>query len=206
MLAVGVLRGIFLGVGGVQSWQDVTWALMRLQKTRMAVISAAHPWRRERVGGGGGAAGGARSTRNLSASSAAASASSASAAAASDQLSPEERVKQQMQQMQQESDKSFWNFFIDSLFEDFLITKEEKKMLQTDVAFPPKNDEAKRRIVHFMWSLDHMNSIDSSDLSSFYRKSHRVRTMPSWTVIIPIYNEPIAYSADELRTRRRPDR
>ena len=180
MLAIGVLRGIIIGVGSVQSWQDVTWALVRLQDTGMNVITAARPFRGNSKPDG--------MQDFLEGSSA---------------MDPE-AIRRTMRTISEQADKSIWSWFIESLYEDHLITKEEMKMLSSDAAFPPTNDEAQRRIVHFMWSLDHMNNIESGQ--SFYRQCHRVRTMPSWTVIVPIYNESIVYSADELRTRRRPDR
>jgi hypothetical protein len=175
MLAIGVLRGIIIGVGSVQSWQDVTWALVRLKGTSMNVITAARPFKSDEQ---------AQTIPELAS------------------VDPES-IRNAMASINQRADKSIWSWFIESLFDDFLITGEEKKMLQSDAAFPPRNDEAKRRIVHFLWSLDHMTNIDASQ--SFYRQSHRVRTMPSWSVIVPIYNEPIVYSAAELRTRERPD-
>ncbi|CUG05688.1 glucosyltransferase, putative [Bodo saltans] len=77
-----------------------------------------------------------------------------------------------------------------------------------DFDVPPRNTEAIRRIVHFLWSTE-CAKVDSKrrekaqgdkDLETqmIMRQFHRVATMPSCTTIIPYYNENVVYTWREL--------
>ncbi len=77
-----------------------------------------------------------------------------------------------------------------------------------DFGVPPRNSEAVRRIVHFLWSLDcaHQDTLrreknekeESHIRQMLMRRFHRVATMPSCTTIIPYYNENVVYTWKEL--------
>jgi hypothetical protein len=104
----------------------------------------------------------------------------------------------------------FWNHFIDSLHKEHLLSSTEKKNLcyhseskLPDFSVAPRNHEARRRIIKFCWSLEAMLA-QSEDISVLYewRKDFQVRTMPSWTVMVPCATETTLYSqADLLRPK-----
>ena len=109
-------------------------------------------------------------------------------------------------------------FFLNNAWEETSAEEAEKTpgfivqvfLRSRDVDFdvPPRNGEAIRRIVHFLWSLDcarqdtvrrEKNEKDPAHAQQMLmRKFHRVATMPSCTTIIPYYNENVVYTWKEL--------
>eukprot|EP00759_Apiculatamorpha_spiralis_P013419 PhF_6_TR2007/c0_g1_i1/m.3426 len=104
-----------------------------------------------------------------------------------------------------------WNNFIDHLHEDCLINNREKEDFKINrekgknrpnFVLKPRSAEAERRIIHFLWTLESMLRHDEVGSHSEYRMKHRVRTMPTWTVTVPIYNEPIYLTEEQLKRNR----
>eukprot|EP00760_Papus_ankaliazontas_P012249 PhM_4_TR1522/c0_g1_i1/m.50012 len=102
-----------------------------------------------------------------------------------------------------------WNHFIDAMFEEHLLNKREHKELTIDstksrpnFGMKLRSAEAERRIIHFMWTLESMLRHYEVGSHNLFRRRHRVRTMPTWTVTVPIYNEPVYLSEDQLRRHR----
>ena len=66
---------------------------------------------------------------------------------------------------------------------------------------PPRSEEALRRITQFLWSLESAwahTPVNHRVHNTPKRAFHRVRTMPTWTCVIPIYNEPIILEEAQL--------
>jgi len=104
-----------------------------------------------------------------------------------------------------------WNNFIDHLHEDCLLNKRERKDYRIEpdegkhrpnFSLKPRSSEAERRIIHFLWTLESMLQHNEVGSHNDYRRRHRVRTMPTWTVLVPTYNETIWLTEEQLRRNR----
>ena len=95
------------------------------------------------------------------------------------------------------ADYHIWEYFIDSMFNEYLITEKERNNLMKNASFPPTNEEAQRRVLNFINSLGFIAKLGITNESK-NRRRFRVKCMPSWTVLIPIYNETIFFSTEEL--------
>eukprot|EP00756_Hemistasia_phaeocysticola_P008616 Hpha_TRINITY_DN14678_c0_g1::TRINITY_DN14678_c0_g1_i1::g.48572::m.48572 len=135
-----------------------------------------------------------------------------------------------------ERQEKVWNNFVQGLKQDDLISDAEcacyivkaKEDPATGFSKPrpnfrnkPKAQEARRRIVTFLWGLESLKGHDghaeeaqvtleyadklenyTRSFTSEYRKSHRVRAMPTWTTLVPTYNEAILLSRNQLKGSR----
>ena len=106
------------------------------------------------------------------------------------------------QNQQIEADEfHIWETMIDEMYHEHLLSKSERKSLINNASFPPANQEAQRRVINFIDSLEGIAKASKLSQLSKNRRKYRVRCMPSWTVLVPIYNEAIFYSADDLRKK-----
>jgi hypothetical protein len=127
-----------------------------------------------------------------------------------------------------------WNWFINALYNEWLIDSQERDQLKitfrpleknetvkweldevekgikySNPLFlkQPKNEEAVRRIIYFLWSLQAIAARERSDDAASkdpdqaeWRAANRVLAMPSLTIMTPCAAEPVIYSAAELVT------
>eukprot|EP01113_Clastostelium_recurvatum_P039644 TRINITY_DN606_c0_g1_i3.p1 TRINITY_DN606_c0_g1~~TRINITY_DN606_c0_g1_i3.p1 ORF type:complete len:2408 (-),score=581.57 TRINITY_DN606_c0_g1_i3:45-6527(-) len=106
-----------------------------------------------------------------------------------------------------------WNQFIDSLHDEFLLTNTEHERLQfrrfeteagkfktpPDLSRAVVNKEAMRRLMQFCWSQEAMLKQSKRIRIPEFRRWFQVRTMPSWTVIVPCFTETTFYSLQDLQ-------
>uniref|UniRef100_A0A7S1N8C0 Glycosyl transferase 48 domain-containing protein n=1 Tax=Eutreptiella gymnastica TaxID=73025 RepID=A0A7S1N8C0_9EUGL len=127
-----------------------------------------------------------------------------------------------------------WNWFINSMYNEWLISASERDNLKitfrpleknetvkweldevekgikySNPLFlkAPKNEDAQRRIIYFLWSLQAIAARERSDETitkdpdqAAWRASNRVLAMPSLTIMTPCAAEPVIYSIAELVT------
>ena len=91
--------------------------------------------------------------------------------------------------------EGLWTLFVRSLYDEHLIPEEEMNDLLHKAAHPPINAEAKRRIFSFFNSLEDM--VRRNKLSTF-QLNFPLKSMPTYTTMIPIYDEAIFYSVADL--------
>ncbi|CUI14841.1 glucan synthase-like protein, putative [Bodo saltans] len=113
---------------------------------------------------------------------------------------------------------SCWNAFTQALYDDCLLNEKELARLSfkidtskppeagtklpiPDFSQKPRSAEAIRRIVYHLWSLESSlahDEVGGKLIHTPLRKAHRVATMPTWTTVIPAYNETIIFEEDQL--------
>ena len=108
-----------------------------------------------------------------------------------------------------------WNHFVRALYDDCLLSDKERDRLmfntekrkEPDFNVKIRSDEAIRRIIYYLWSLECSLAHDEnkqSNVHTTFRKNHRVRTMPTLTCVIPAYNETIIFDEEQLTRARAP--
>eukprot|EP01060_Flectonema_neradi_P011771 TRINITY_DN1876_c0_g1_i5.p1 TRINITY_DN1876_c0_g1~~TRINITY_DN1876_c0_g1_i5.p1 ORF type:complete len:1584 (+),score=274.42 TRINITY_DN1876_c0_g1_i5:82-4833(+) len=137
--------------------------------------------------------------------------------------------EEQRQRLNSIEQSSIWNNFIESLAADFLLSEEETKALTVIWASEdprdmvpnfrqkPRSSEAQRRIISYLWGLESLDAHDGNNeeavvvdsdgnrtpITSSLRKGHRVISMPTLTTLVPVYNEPVLYTRENLiKTRK----
>eukprot|EP00993_Chasmostoma_nieuportense_P001089 NODE_19_length_4559_cov_24.014215_g17_i0.p1 GENE.NODE_19_length_4559_cov_24.014215_g17_i0~~NODE_19_length_4559_cov_24.014215_g17_i0.p1 ORF type:complete len:1500 (+),score=450.80 NODE_19_length_4559_cov_24.014215_g17_i0:393-4502(+) len=126
-----------------------------------------------------------------------------------------------------------WNWFMKSLYSEWLLDREEYEQLkitfrqldknesakweldevERGVKYSnplflrrPRNEEARRRIIYFLWSLQAVAAAQRSDERADrnhkdhlnWQQANRVLAMPSLTILTPCAAEPVIYSVAEL--------
>jgi 1,3-beta-glucan synthase len=99
----------------------------------------------------------------------------------------------------------FWNDFIESMYSEHLLSKTERETLKYSkngkkkpcFRPAPYSKEAQRRIIKFLWSLEAMLNSKNESVPN-YRQRYMVRTMPSWTIMVPCFSETCVYLQEEL--------
>ena len=95
-----------------------------------------------------------------------------------------------------------WSKFIDSLISDWVISPEEGSLLRMmDFDRPPAAFEARRRVLSFAnswYSIATSGVLEGLPSQITYTKL--VQYMPSFTTLIPVYNETIVYDTQFLRS------
>ena len=102
-----------------------------------------------------------------------------------------------------------WNLFVEALYEDCLLSVAEKNnyLVSDNKTIPdfgskPRSEEAIRRILYYLWSLESIIAHHEGGEHTPWRRLHRVRTMPTWSCVIPAYEETILFDEKQLtRTR-----
>jgi hypothetical protein len=99
-----------------------------------------------------------------------------------------------------------WSAFVDSLVNDWLITVNEATLLRMqNFDKPPENREARRRILSFANSL---HSLFQGGIIQLLPDDMNVKQlfqqMPSLSILIPHYSEPVVFATDYLRETSRP--
>jgi hypothetical protein len=107
-----------------------------------------------------------------------------------------------------EKQVNHWNLFVKALFDDCLLNDKEMKDLTVkevgkapNFRNKPRSAEAVRRIIYHLWSLESAlahDEVGGTDIHNRIRRFHRVRTMPTWTCVVPAYNEPIVFDESQL--------
>eukprot|EP00667_Euglena_gracilis_P000073 EG_transcript_73 len=125
-----------------------------------------------------------------------------------------------------------WNWFVNSLYNEWLIDSVERDQLkitfrpldkhetakweldevENGIKYSnplflkqPKNEEACRRVIYFLWSLQAIAARERSDENiskdpeqAIWRAANRVLAMPSLTIMTPCAAEPVIYQTEEL--------
>jgi hypothetical protein len=98
--------------------------------------------------------------------------------------------------------KDLWPKIVRSLQIDNLLTKKEvERLLAEDFTVAPLNKEARRRILHFLSTMKMMTNKEATRPLPEEYSTYPVQMMPSCTVIVPVYSEPIVYEWESLVKR-----
>lgn len=101
-----------------------------------------------------------------------------------------------------------WRAFVDHLDEDWLISEEERtRLLLKQFDTPLENSEATRRVISCVSQLvglvnSGLVSLGRGKGSKKHLSSALIRTMPSWTVVIPCYAEDVLYTREQVSDRK----
>ena len=102
---------------------------------------------------------------------------------------------------QEDNYERIWDKFIDSMITDWIISPDEGSLLRMkDFDRPPAAFEARRRILSFANSWYAISTCGVLDnLPADFNQVKLVQQMPSFSTLIPVYNETIVYDTQFLR-------
>jgi hypothetical protein len=114
-----------------------------------------------------------------------------------------------------------WNNFVRALYDDSLLSIAERDRLlhlrksdkikqdrPPDFRIEPRSSEAIRRVKYYLYSLQGLQAHEqvgsTATIHTPHRRWHRVQTMPTWTCVVPAYNETVIFDESQLTSTRTP--